>query len=123
MFKKKFWHLLGGKGKDLLPLLLGGEGRTANGSETILSTTNGRADTLSRLSCLILLGSLGWGEWWWWHFYLYFADKETGSELSNVLKVILPGPGTQVCLTLNPTALMENARLAPLHLLRVAFWL
>lgn len=55
----KFWHLLGGKGKDLLPLLLGGEGRTENGSETSLGTTNGRADTLSRLSCLILLGSLG----------------------------------------------------------------
>lgn len=57
-------HLLGGKGKDLLSLLLGGEGRTGKGEQRrggklYWAPTKGRANTLFRLSYFILLGSLG----------------------------------------------------------------
>lgn len=47
-----------------------------------------------------------------------FADKEAGSELSNMLKIVRLGPGTQVCMTPNPTALVEEASLASLRLPR-----
>lgn len=45
-------------------------------------------------------------------FISIFSDKETGSELSNVLKVILLGPRTQVCVTPNATSLSKDARLS-----------
>lgn len=45
-------------------------------------------------------------------FLSLFSDKETGSELSNVLKVILLGPRTQVCVTPNATSLSKDARLS-----------